>query len=341
MKKIESVKHVLITSTHNIGDVLLTLPLAGILKQHFPAVKISFLAREYTRAMVEQSMHVDTFLSWDVLSQLPSSSAIEAVKSSVIDVVIHVVPNKKIAMLMKKAGVPNRIGTSRRWYHWLTCNRRVSLSHKKSTQHEAQINLKLLSPFQLAIQDDLPYLYKRMGLRTAAPLSPRLASLLRPNQFNLIIHPFTNGHTREWPVSHFNALIQQLPRDRFHFIITGSEAENEMIKTKMMPYGESVTNLAGQCSLQEFIQLIAHADGLVANATGPLHVAAAFGIHALGLYPITKGIDPVRWRPIGKQAEFLAADPACQKPLCRDKPDCFCMESITVDQVKNKIMRWL
>lgn len=335
-----NVKHILISRVDNIGDVILTLPLAGILKQYFPNVKITFLAREYVRSIVAHCAYVDAFYSWDALSAMSQSDAVEQIKSHAFDVVIHVLPKKQIGMLMRKAYVPYRIGPSSRFYYWLTCNKLVRFSRRKSELHEAQLNLNLLKPFNIALNDDLNYLHDRMGLRPADPLPAHLRSILQPNKFNLIVHPFSNGHAREWPISHFIALINQLPRDKIHVIISGSQKESEAIQNKMMTQCSDVTDISGRCDLHEFIQLIAHADGLIANSTGPLHLAAVFNIHALGLYPITKGIDPNRWAPIGKKAEFLTVDPNCNAPSCRDINDCVCMESITVEMVKNKVLGW-
>ena len=55
---------ILISRTDSIGDVVLTLPVAGILKQTFPGCTIIFLGREYTRAVIEACDHVDQFVAW-------------------------------------------------------------------------------------------------------------------------------------------------------------------------------------------------------------------------------------------------------------------------------------
>lgn len=341
MIKKNDIKHILICRADNIGDVILTLPMAGILKKNFPHVKISFLAREYVRDIVECCQHIDEFISWDALTQMPRVDAIAFLKAKKIDAVIHAFAKKEIAVLMKDAGIHYRVGTSHRIYHWWTCNERVNFSRKKSNLHEAQLNLKLLQAFQIPVNDDLNYLNEMMGLVCDKPLPLHFEKIISKDRFNLIVHPFTNGNTREWPLSHFNALIRQLPVDQFNVIITGSAKENAQIQDRMMSQCAGAVSVAGQCSLAELIQLMVHCDGLVANATGPLHLAAALGIHALGLFPATKGIDINRWGPIGKKAEYLIADPNCNTPRCREKHDCFCMESIPVLQVKNKVMAWL
>lgn len=334
-------KHILISRTDNIGDVILTLPMAGILKQHFPDVKITLLARDYVRAIAENCKHIDAFESWDALSAMPSSDAVAHIKKLNLDTAIHAFPKKQIAKLMKQARVPLRIGTSRRFYHWFTCNKRVNFSRAKSNLHEAQLNLKLLSALDLNTEYDLKTLSTYIGLHCVVNLPNHLSEKINSDRFNLIIHPFTNGNTREWPISHFIQLIQSLPSDRVRVIITGSQKERDKIEKEIMPHCSAAINLAGQCNLSEFLQLIAYCDGLVANSTGPLHIAAALGVHALGLFPATKGMDINRWAPLGKKAEVLIANPHCQNKSCVEKKDCVCMQSITVEQVKERIEKWL
>lgn len=339
--RMNNIKHILISRTDNIGDVILTLPVAGILKKNFPNAKITFLGREYVRDVVAHCTYIDDFLDWDALSQMKESDAVAKIKSYAFDAVIHVFPKKQIGILMKKAQIPYRIGPSSRFYYWLTCNKRVYFSRKKSNLHEAQLNLHLLKPFNIEFNNDLKYLPDMTGFTCKELSPPHLQSVFVSNKFNLIVHPFTNAHTREWPISHFIKLINALPAEKFNIIVTGSKKENEVIQAKIMPYCLHAINLAGKCGLNEFIQFIAHADGLVANSTGPMHIAAALGIHTLGLFPITKGMDINRWSPLGEKAEVLIADPKCNAPTCAAMNDCFCMESITVEQVKNKIMMWL
>ncbi|MBI3231214.1 MAG: hypothetical protein HYZ45_13915, partial [Burkholderiales bacterium] len=52
-------ERILICRTDNIGDVVLTLPLAGYLKQHYPGVQVDFLVRGYAAPVVRLSRFVD------------------------------------------------------------------------------------------------------------------------------------------------------------------------------------------------------------------------------------------------------------------------------------------
>ena len=79
--------------------------------------------------------------------------------------------------------------------------------------------------------------------------------------------------------------------------------------------------------LSEFITLISLCDGLVANSTGPLHIAAALGKDAIGIYPPMRPIHPGRWAPLGVHAQALVLDKECSD--CRGNPhECHCIMSI-------------
>lgn len=60
---------ILISRTDGIGDVVLTLPLAGVIKHCFADVRVLFLGRTYTQAVVGMCGDVDEFLNWDELAK--------------------------------------------------------------------------------------------------------------------------------------------------------------------------------------------------------------------------------------------------------------------------------
>ena len=326
---------ILIARTDNIGDLVLSLPVAGLLKQCFPKARIDFLARDYAQFVTKCSPFVDGFLSWDELCHYPQSKAIDTLKS--FDVFISLFPQKVIAKLAAKAKVPYRIGTSHRPYHWLYCNKRVAFSRKKNSLHEAQLNLKLLQP--LAIDTNLTLEALKPYARIHADLEPSIAKLLASDKFNLILHPGSNGNGREWPIMHFTQLIQSLDSKRYHILLTGLAGEQARCQP-IIDAHPTVSNLIGQLSLPQFISLICHSNGLIAASTGPLHIAASAGIHTLGLFPPTRPIiGPNRWAPLGDKAQYLTSQHTCQQS-CRNM-QCPCMDKIDVERVANLIEQWL
>ena len=119
-KKNTDIKKIIISRTDNIGDTVLTLPVVGIIKKKWPKVTVAFLGSVYTQPIIKQCRFVDEFYDWPALQQQNKGLAhISA------DAIIHVFPRHNIARAAKKANIAHRIGASRKWYHWYTCNQLV------------------------------------------------------------------------------------------------------------------------------------------------------------------------------------------------------------------------
>lgn len=326
----------IISRTDAIGDVVLTLPVAGVLKKLYPDAYICFLGRAYTRDVVHACVHVDEFLDWDQWKDLPEPEAAQALEALKADTIIHVFPGKRIARIAKQAGIPQRIGTTNRLFHWWTCNTLVKLSRKNSPWHEAQLNLKLLVPLggkDLYSLDEIAGYY---GLTRLDPLPAHLAALLAPDKFNLILHPKSRGHGAEWGLENFRRLITILPQDRYKIFLSGTAEEGKLL-TSLTQEFPGLTDLTGRLSLKEFIAFIAAADGLVASGTGPLHIAAALGRHALGLFPPRRPIHPGRWAPVGRHAKFFVKGSNCA--ACKKSGDCTCIREIPAAELRDWLDR--
>lgn len=321
----------IISRADSIGDVVLTLPVAGVLRALYPSSHIIFLGRSYTEEVVRACEHVNGFINWDECRELPFEEQVRRLADSGADTIIHVFPNAGIARAAKQAGIPNRIGTTNRVYHWRTCNIRVKLSRKNSPYHEAQLNLRLLEPLGARPLYPLPEIPRYYGLTRLIALPPALAALRDPERFNLILHPRSRGSAREWGLDHFIQLIGLLPSERFKIFITGTAAEGRQLES-LFQQCPTVTDLTGKLTLLELMAFIATADGLVAASTGPLHLAAALGTYAVGIYPPMRPIHPGRWAPIGERSTVFVKDRNCND--CRKTMNCHCIREITPLEVK-------
>jgi ADP-heptose:LPS heptosyltransferase len=301
----------------------------------YPSCQIIVLARSYVEGAVKAHPAVDLFIDSQSLEKQPESESIKQLQSLKADIIIHAFPNKNIAFLAKKAGIPTRIGTARRWFHWLTCNKKTWFSRKQSSKHEANLNLQMLQVLGFNQPYEMTDLIQWAKLDSPPLLQGPAREWLSQDKFNVIIHPGTNGNTLEWPIESFKKLIELLPKDQFNILLTGSPAERDKFAELEL---EGTQNTMGQLSLSELISLIGQADGLIANSTGPLHLAAALGTHTLGLFPSHPGKSPNRWAPLGEKAEFIAA-PLCQACLTH-KGNCSCMKAITPEHVAKVLNQW-
>ncbi len=333
---------VLVSRTDRIGDVVLTLPLCGLLREALGATVVA-LGRPYTRPVLEAADGVDEVLEWD--DDAPPAARRALVAAARADVVVHAFPRPRVAAAAWRAGVPLRVGTSRRWYHWLTCNRLEPLARRESPWHEAQLNVRLARSLLPRADHTLAELapYGRLTPRVAAPAA--LAPLLAPDRFTLVVHPRSAGSAREWPLEAWGALVAALPPERFRVLVTGTREEGRAIAGWAAALPAHAHDVTGRLSLAELIAVLAAADGVVAASTGPLHVAAAVGARALGLFPPTRPIHPGRWAPLGPRAEYLVAPRSCDAcaaggaGAARGAP-CGCMAAITPDAVRGRVEAW-
>lgn len=332
---IKQLSSLLISRTDSIGDVILTLPLCGLIKAIKPGIKIYFLGKQYTRAVVEACMSVDEFIDVDELFHKTDAQQIETIKQLKLDAVIHVFPRKRIAKLMYQARIPFRVGVSGRMYNLLYCNKIVRMSRKRSNKHEAILNLDLLRGlgYQHQLENSQVPAYYR--LEPQEDLPQKLKSMLSTEKFNLILHPKSKGSAREWGLENFGKLIELLPSEAFQIIISGTEAEGTLMSDWLLELPSHIINACGSMNLKQFISFIGAADGLIAASTGPLHIAAALEKLALGIYPPIKPMHPGRWAPLGKNADYLMLEKNCSD--CRKTQNCHCMAEIKPEAVYQKL----
>ena len=327
---------ILISRTDSIGDVILALPMAGAIRKAIPGAYIMFLGRAYTKEIIEMCENIDEFVDWDVIKNQDYSAQVQSFKQLNADYIIHAFPQRQIAQLAKKSGIRKRIGTSGRIYHLKYCNKIIFFTRRRSKLHEAQLNLKLLKAFGIKRPFSLPDIIKNYGITPPNTLPDPYREMIDNTRFNLILHPRSKGSAREWNISNYSELISLLPKDKFKIFISGTRDDDEFIRNEIINHHPEVINLAGKLSLLEFISFIANADGLVACSTGPLHIAAALGKFAIGIFAPIKPMHPGRWAPVGANAIHLVLNKKCNK--CRINKNCECIQSITPEMVKNKLM---
>ena len=317
----------IISRVDNLGDVVLSLPVAGALKEYFPETYVYFLGKEYTRPVIENCRFVDSWLNWDEICSDPSK-----LNDTGADTILHVFPQRQVAEAARDAGIPFRIGTSHRLYHWTTCNRLVNLGRKNSRYHESQLSIQLLRPLGIRRTYKLHEISSLYGWKELPPPKTPYKNLFKTDRFNLMVHIKSYGNAKEWPSSSYLELLRSLPSDRFNFILTGTADEGEAIRAEIPEIFDlpNVHDICGRYTLEDFIRLIQIADGMVAGSTGPLHVAAACGIRTLGLYPGSRPKHPGRWGPVGIRTEVITDSGPLDSPL-----------DIPMAEVRKRLLKWI
>ncbi|MDH4198945.1 MAG: glycosyltransferase family 9 protein [Spirochaetia bacterium] len=332
-----NIKRIIISRTDAIGDVILTLPICGIIKNKFPDAKIIYLGRTYTESVIKCCEYVDEFFNADIILEMEEGDAIAELKNKNANYFIHVFPNKKLASFAKKAGIKNRVGTTNRLFHWGKVNNLIWLSRKKSSLHESQLNCKLLRPLGIKNIPAIEELAEFTGFSKLPLLEKKYQSLADQSKKTLVLHPKSSGSAREWSLENYKSLIDIIPANRFNVFISGTNKERVSLTDWIKTLPSHVHDITGKFDLEQFIAFISRADYLVAASTGPLHIASACGIGAIGLYPPIKPMHPGRWKPIGQNARYVCIDKSCH--TCQKKnQNCTCINEISPAQVAALIL---
>ncbi len=329
-------ERIIISRTDSIGDVMLTLPMAGWAKKHWPGVEVIFIGRSYTREVLACCTQVDQFIDLNTLEDQGLSETVRSLRALQADIIFFALPSKFLARAARKANIPKRVGVSRRWFHKIYCNVRPTFSRRKSELHEAQLNIRLMEPFLSEVipsTREIPGLY---GFEALGNLPERFSKLQESGKKQIILHPRSQGSAREWGLKNFTALIHLLPAENFQIWITGTENEGAEVRDNLPLSLPHVTDLTGKMKLPELIDFIASSDALIAASTGPLHIAAALNKVAIGLYSPIRPIHPGRWAPLGENALALTYDGDLAKTASAKNDTS--IEKISPERVKDQLV---
>lgn len=260
---------------------------------------------------------------------------------------VHIFPRPATAWWAWKERVPVRVGTARRWYHWLTCTRLPKVSRRHSGLHETQLNFAVLAPLlppslrekalRLSWSELLLY---RPRLRAAGAIPSFVEEVLREGAYRVALHVGSGGGAPQWPLDKWIALASQLTErlPGVKLILTGNAAEEGRIgelirRAPHLPWVSTV----GRLSLSELVALLERVDCLVGGSTGPLHIAAAVGTPVVGLFPATAAMGPWRWRPLTEKAHLFGGENLCLS--CPQAENCTCLNQISEQAVAEAVIQ--
>ena len=322
----------LIVRNDRIGDVILTLPMAQLLRRHYPGASIAMLVRRYTEELVRGHPCVDEV----VVSDDPPLLALAAeLRKGAYDVVFHTRPRFRLAFVTWLAGIPVRVGTGYRWYSPLF-NRRVFEHRKDARFHELEYNLHLLEAIGCRVGSERVEPFLPVGGEERRRVREMLGEAgVAPGELLVILHPGSGGSAREWSEAKFIGLGQKLSAlARVRILVAGGASEEGIVGRVRSAVGGGTLGWAGRLTLREYAALAAEASLFVANSTGPIHLAAAAGAPVIGLYPQLRALSAARWGPYTAHRTIFSPQGKpgnCSE--CLQGGGCACMDSIAVDDV--------
>jgi lipopolysaccharide heptosyltransferase I len=154
-----------------------------------------------------------------------------------------------------------------------------------------------------------------------------LAGLPRPW---LIVGPGSRWPTKRWPPEHFAELARRA-HERFGggAVFVGGGDEAPLAAAARARLGGPARDLTGRTTLPQLAAVLALADVMLANDTGPLHLAAALGRPVVAPYTCTKARLTGPYRSAGA----VEARVWCQGSYLKRCPRMECLAELTPDRL--------
>lgn len=218
------------------------------------------------------------------------------------------------ALLLHLAGIPLRLAYCRENPYQLLSDWVTEREPEETVRHEVRRHLELVSEVGARTADD------RLRVEPEPTAQQRVESLLcgyglASRRDWLVVHPGASAASRRYPPELFARAIRSIAHQQgLTPVLTGSNAEAPLTAKISRLAGVPTIDLAGKLTLHELTALLQRAPLLLANNTGPVHLAAGVGTPVVDLYALTNP-QHTPWRV-----------PA--KVLYRDVPCRFCYRSV-------------
>jgi lipopolysaccharide heptosyltransferase I len=295
----------------SLGDVIHALPVARALRRSHPGAHLTWIveAREYALLRdhpdLDIVLPVDTRL-WRRLIRWPAGARQvwaklgrlrKRIRASRFDVTLDLQGLVKSGLLTAYTGAPLRIGFSpgwcREWLNSLFTNRHVT--PPPQAVHVVEQYLALLGP--LGVVSSAPEFHVPARPEAERRIEEFLGEQgIKRQDLLVALNPGAGRENKRWPVSHMRALAERLGAEPgVRLVLLWGPDEIHMAR-QIRDGLSTKAILAPPTDLDELASLLRRCRLMIANDTGPLHLAAALGTPCLGLYGPTS---PERNGPYG------------------------------------------
>ena len=318
----KSQENILVVGPAWVGDMVMAQSLFMCLKVQYPDCRISVLAPEWSRPLLERMPEVEKGISL-----LMGHGDLELGKRRAFGKSLRgeqfttaiVLPNSfKSALIPFHAGIPKRIAWKGEWRNLLLsdCRRLDTNAFPLMVQRFAA----LAYPVSNNPPDQIPE--PRLQSDPASVENALATFSLGIENRVLAICPGAEfGVAKQWPAEHFAATCKTKIDNGWQVWIFGSENDAEVANEIMQMLAEEqrqhCVSLAGRTSLAQAIDLLSVAEAVISNDSGLMHIAAALDKPIVALYGSTS---PDFTPPLSNKSKLLFTDIDCRPCFQRECP---------------------
>lgn len=361
---------IVINRSDAIGDVLLTMPMASLIKKEKPDATLVFICNKLTAPLFENNHYVD-----DVWVVDPKRNKLHTFhnlkkrfKSFRPDAYVYVGGTHAASAAALWSGVPFRGGLKSRWPSFICLNKGIRQSRSMVVMHEAEYNLNLLRPLGLHYDSEDRHAFGKELLNLDPDETEKISETLKEelkaaglsqDKPFVVIHPGMSGHTLNWSSRNYARLIYRIDDaypGKYNYIVSFTPSDrpylaglrDHLSNEKLSHLQDRVYFMDGTVhGLRFSMGVISMSSLFVGPSTGPTHIANALGVPQIGLYSPIKVQSARRWGPLIRKDELtkvVVPDVVCGEiKQCAGKscPYYECMGKVEVETVFNNAVELL
>jgi lipopolysaccharide heptosyltransferase I len=323
-------RRIVIIKPSALGDIIHALPVLTALRQRFPQAHISWIVNRSYEGLLRGHPDLDAVLPFErglshqelMQAALGYGEFFRNLRLQKFDLVIDLQGLFRSGMMALATGAPRRVGlqSSREGALWFYTD--VVPVADFSALHA--VDRCWLVAEALGAGAFPKVFHIPVAERAQAWAVQMLHEQPRPW---LAVAVGSRWVTKRWPTDHFATLLRKAQeRHGGTAIFVGGPDEAPLARLVARKLRGASLDVTGKTSLPHLAALLARADVMLANDTGPLHLAAALGRPVVAPYTCTK----VRLNgPYGQEAGAVETRVWCQGSYVKRCDRLECMAELT------------
>ena len=306
----EGINKILVVTLSNIGDVILTLPVFGTLRENFKDAKIDVITGPRAAEVFDADTRIGSMYIYDRSASLASKIRLFArLRRNRYDLLVDL-RNSLFGFFVKAR----------------FCNKPVNKPAKeichKIDEHLAKAGDARGGSYPIWISRD-------DGERAARLLGAK--GINDADQF-ITVSPGAKSHIKRWNEEGF-AKVCDILIDAYKVKIAfiGDDSDKEICERILAKMRNYAVSLAGMTNLRELAWIIKRSPLIITNDSAPLHIAGSVGTPAVAIFGPT---DYRKYGPrkgLGEAVHKKLHCSPCETALCRYNLEC--MKAVSADEV--------
>ena len=289
-------RRILIIKPSAVGDIVRTLPVLTALRRRWSDAHIAWLVARHCSEVLaghpalNQVIYFDRKAYASVGRDLSITQAftgfLRELRGCRFDLVIDIQGLFRSGFFSLATGAGVRIGRGdSREFTGFFYTHRAAVDERR--MHAIVLNAGMVAPLGVKVEPSTSDLYISPEARTGAARVLRSEGLEAGEPY-AVIAPGSNWETKNWPAARFGHVAAGLRRRwGLRAVVVGTGGQAGMAE-EIRGQEPSVIDLCGKSTLAELVAVIAGARIVVANDSGPMHIADALDIPLVGLFGPTR-----------------------------------------------------